>query len=478
MNLLSQLTARRSDASSRLVLVIVCAGVVLASLDLFIVNVALPSIARDFGQRNLGDLSWVLNAYAIVYASLLVLFGRLAERRRREQGFLLGVLLFTAASAACGAAANLPTLVAFRIVQAAGAALLTPTSLSLVLATTPPERRLSSVRAWTAVGGLAAALGPVGGGVLVAASWRWVFLVNVPIGLLALVVGWRRLPAVPGHPVPRPDALGAVLVTGGVAALTLGLVKGQDWGWGAPATVISLLVAVAALVLFVLHCTRSRNPLVPAELFRVRAFTGSSVVAVLFSTAFGAMLLSIVLWDQDVWHWSALSTGLAVAPGPLMVPLFSFLVAGRLIERIGAGRVIGLGATIFSIGAAWWALAAGVTPDYVGDMLGGMLLTGVGVGLTLPTFMATGASSLPSHSFATGSAVVNMLRQVGLAVGVAVLVAVLGTPGTPEAARTAFADGWLVVSGFSLAAGLSGLILLRQPRARMVLAADTAIEGA
>jgi MFS family permease len=143
-----------------LVLVIVCAGVVLASLDLFIVNVALPDIARDLHERSLGDLSWVLNAYAIVYAALLVLFGRLSESRRRENGFLLGVGLFTVASAACGAASSLTMLVAFRILQAAGAALLTPTSLSLVLATTEPERRQGAVRAWTAIGGLAAALGP------------------------------------------------------------------------------------------------------------------------------------------------------------------------------------------------------------------------------------------------------------------------------------------------------------------------------
>ena len=133
-------------------------------------------------------------------------------------------------------------LVAFRIVQAAGAALLTPTSLSLVLATTAPERRQGAVRAWTAVGGLAAALGPVVGGLLVAASWRWVFYVNVPIGLAAIVIGWRRLPQVPGHPVPRPDALGALLVTAGVGALTLGLVKGNDWGWGSAPTVVALAV--------------------------------------------------------------------------------------------------------------------------------------------------------------------------------------------------------------------------------------------
>ncbi|MEO8966950.1 MAG: MFS transporter [Solirubrobacteraceae bacterium] len=172
---------------------------------------------------------------------------------------------------------------------------------------------------------------------------------------------------------------------------------------------------------------RADNPLVDGRLFAVRAFSGASVVALAFSIAFGAMLLSIVLWCQDVWGWSTLATGLAVAPGPLMVPLFAFLVAGRLIARWGPGPVIGVGASVFAAGIIWWALAVGLAPDYAGEMLGGMLLTGAGVGLTLPTFMATGAASLPPHAFATGSAVINMLRQVGLAVGVAALVAVLGT---------------------------------------------------
>jgi EmrB/QacA subfamily drug resistance transporter len=446
-----------------MVLVIVCAGVVLASLDLFIVNVALPDIARDLHQRSLGDLSWVLNGYAIVYASLLVLFGRLSESHRRENGFLIGVAVFTAASAACGAASSLTMLVIFRIIQAAGAALLTPTSLSLVLATTAPERRQSAVRAWTAIGGLAAALGPVVGGLLVAASWRWVFYVNVPIGLAAIVVGWRRLPQVPGHPVARPDALGALLVTAGVGLLTLGLVKGNDWGWGATQTIVVLAAAVAAIAAFALNCARARNPLIDASLFKIRAFTGSSVVAIVFSVAFGAMLLSLVLWCQDVWGWSALQTGLAVAPGPLMVPLFSFLVAGRLIARYGPGRVIAAGSTIYAAGATWWTLRAGLDANYVGQMLPGMLMTGIGVGLTLPTFMSAGASSLPPHSFATGSAVVNMLRQVGLAVGVAVLVAVIGTPLTGAQQLAAFQDGWIVIAATALLAAFSGAVLLAVP---------------
>jgi EmrB/QacA subfamily drug resistance transporter len=460
MSRLSQL--RKQDASPMLVLIIVCAGVVLASLDLFIVNVALPNIARDLHQRSLSDLSWVLNGYAIVYAALLVLFGRVSESRRRENGFLLGALIFTAASAACGAAANLSMLVAFRLVQAAGAALLTPTSLSLVLATAPPEKRQSSVRAWTAIGGLAAALGPVVGGLLVAASWRWVFLVNVPIGIAAIVVGWRRLPSVPGHPIPRPDALGALLITVGIGGLSLGLVEGNSWGWGSVRVLVALAGAVVMLGAFVAHTARHHNPLIQPALFKIRAFTGSSAVALLFSVAFGAMLLSIVLWMQNVWGWSALHTGLAFAPGPLMVPVFSFLVAGRLISRFGPGRVIGAGATIYAVGVAWWALRVGVHPDYVGQVLPGTLMTGAGVGLTLPTFMATGASSLPPQSFATGSAVVNMLRQVGLAVGVAILIAVIGTPATRSASLSAFQAGWVVIASVSVVAALAGAVLLRR----------------
>jgi EmrB/QacA subfamily drug resistance transporter len=463
MQAISQL--RRRDASPTRVLVIVCVGVIMASLDLFIVNVALPDIGHDLGTTDLSSLSWVLNAYAIVYAALLVLFGRMAERRNRESGFLLGVGLFTLASAACGAATSLTMLVVFRVLQAAGAALLTPTSLSLVLATAPMERRQSSVRAWTAVGGMAAALGPVAGGLLVSASWRWVFLVNVPIGLWGLWAGWRRLPDVPGHPVPRPDALGAALLTGGIAALTLALVQGRDWGWGSAATLGVLVASLLVLGAFVWRCLHHHNPLVEPALFRGRTFTGASIVMTLFSIAFGAMLLSIILWAQEVWGWSALTTGLAFAPGPLMVPVMAFLVAPRLIGRFGPGPVVAAGCTALGAGFAWWAVAIGLTPHYVTEMLPGALLTGVGVGLTLPTLMATASSALPPQSFATGSAVVNMLRQVGLTIGVAIFVAVVGTPATPDAARSAYHTGWWVLVAAAVGAASAGVVLLQRREA-------------
>jgi EmrB/QacA subfamily drug resistance transporter len=458
------------------VLAIVCAGVVLASLDLFIVNVALAQMAKDFGAHGLGGLSWVLNGYAIVYAALLVLFGRLADRYPRKLGFLVGVGVFVAASAACAAAGSLPMLVTFRVLQAAGAALLTPTSLGLILASFPPERRSGAVRAWTAVGGFAAALGPAVGGVLVEASWRWVFLVNVPIGLAALVAGWRLLPEVPGHPVRRPDALSALLITGGVGALTLGLVQGGSWGWGDARTIGVLALALIGLSLFAVHTARHANPLIDRALFRVRPFTGASAVAVLFSMAFGAMLLSRVLWAQDVWHWSALTTGISIVPGPIMVPIMSFLVAGRLIDRFGPALVIAAGSTVFAAGMVWAAVATGLPSDYVGDVLGSLILTGIGVGLTLPTLMATAAASLPPTSFATGSAVVNMLRQVGLAIGVAVFIAVLGSPASPAAMLSAYQRAWVVTAAMSLAGGVVGLLLLVNRRAA-VTAPAVAVES-
>jgi EmrB/QacA subfamily drug resistance transporter len=454
-----------SDTAPRTVLIIVTAGVVLAGLDLFVVNVALPQIARDLGTSNLGELSWVLNGYAIVYASLLVFFGRLADRYRRDLGFLVGVAVFTAASAACAAASSVGMLIAFRLIQAAGGALMTPTSLGLILASYTPERRAGAVRAWTASSGVAAALGPVIGGLLVTASWRWVFLINVPIGIAALIAGWRLLPHIPGHPGERPDPLGVILATAGVAVLTFGLVKGSDWGWGSASIALTLAAAAVLIALFVLHCLRARSPLIHPSLFKNRTFTGASVVSILFSSAFGGMLLSIVLWEQGAWGWSALRAGLAIAPGPLMVPLVAFGIGGRLISRYGPGPVIAVGATVFGAGLSWWATAITVHPDYVSGMLGGMLLGGIGVGLTMPTFMAAGSSSLPPQSFATGSAVINMLRQTGLALGVAILVAVLGNVAYHgSAVLAAFRDAWWVLAALSFACIIPALTLLGRPR--------------
>jgi EmrB/QacA subfamily drug resistance transporter len=454
---------RRGSASPPMVFAIVCVGICLANLDLFIVNVALPNIGRDFKDTSLEDMSWVLNGYAIAYAALLVFFGRLAERYRRNLSFLLGVGLFTAASAACSVSNNVETLIAFRVLQAAGAALMTPTSLGLLMAVFPPDRRGSAVRTWTAIGGLAAALGPVVGGLLVTVNWRWIFLVNVPIGVIAMLIGWWKLPEIPGHAAPRPNPWDAALVTGGIGALTFAIVKVNDWGWGSPGIAGSTVAALILLALFVWRCFRSPNPFVDPALFRIRPFAGAALVMAPYSAAFGAMLLSVALWEQTAWGWSALKTGLAIAPGPLLVPITSLLVAGRLIARFGAAPVVTAGIFFFIAGLAFWATLIGQEPNTLFVVMG-MIPTGIGVGLTFPTLMGIGAAGLPSSAFATGSGVINMIRQAALAVGVAIFVAVIGSPSSPLERVAAFHRGWWIMVGIVALGLIPNYIFIRAKR--------------
>ncbi len=453
---------RRSAVAPTQVLAIVCVGIVLANLDLFIVNVALPNIARDF-DATLEDLSWVLNGYAIAYAALLVFFGRLAERHRRDLSFILGIALFTAASAACAAANNVTVLVAFRVIQAAGAALMTPTSIGLLLASFPPDRRGSAVRTWAAIGGFAAALGPLAGGLLVSASWRWIFLVNVPIGVVAMAVAWWKLPEVPGHDVKRPSLWAALLVTGGVSALTFAIVKINDWGWHSPRIGLSLAASAVFLVLFVRHCLRSSNPFVDPALFRIRQFTGATLVMAPYSIAFGAMLFSVAVWEQAAWGWSALQTGLAIAPGPLLVPLTSLLLAGRLIARFGVAHTVTAGIVLFATGLGCWASFIGLEPN-VGIVVLGMVTSGIGVGLTFPTLMGVSAAALPPSAFATGSGVVNMIRQAAFAIGVAIFAAVVVSPGSPAARVAAFHRGWWIMAAITALGLIPTLVLIRTVR--------------
>jgi EmrB/QacA subfamily drug resistance transporter len=458
---LSRPASRAAATSPNQVLAIVCVGIVLANLDLFIVNVGLPNIARDFKTATLEDLSWILNGYAITYAALLVFFGRLAERHRRDRSFLLGVALFTAASAACSAANTVEALVAFRVVQAAGAALMTPTSLGLLLASFPAERRGGAVRTWTAIGGLAAAAGPVVGGILILLSWRWIFIVNVPLGIAALAIGWWKLPQVPGHNVPRPSPWAALLVTMGIAALTFAIVKANDWGWHSPGILWSLAASVASLALFVRHCLRATNPFIDPKLFRIRQFTGAALVMAPYSIAFGAMLFSVAVWEQDAWGWSALKTGLAIAPGPLLVPTTSLLLAGRLIARFGTAPVITAGILCFVSGLVFWATMIGLEPNAAMVVIG-MIPTGIGVGLTFPTLMGVSASSLPPSSFATGSGVINMIRQAALAIGVAIFVTIVAAPASPLARLEAFHRGWWIMAAITAFGVIPTFFLIRR----------------
>lgn len=440
------------------VLAITATAAFVASLDLFIVNVAFSDIGKDFSGTSLTSLSWILNGYAIIYAALLIPLGRLADRSSRKNGFLAGLALFTVASAACAAAPDLGVLIGARVLQAVGAAALTPTSLGLLLPVFPPERRAVAVRIWAASGALAAALGPAIGGLLVQASWRWVFIVNVPIGVLGFVAA---VVAVPDSRDPavsrRPDLLGAVFAAVAVGALALGLVQGHDWGWSGIRVVGSFVVAVLATAAFWRRSQRHPVPVVEPALLRVKTFAWSNITALAFSTAFAANLLCGVLWLQDVWGESALRTGLEVAPGPLMVPVFA-VAAGLLIKRgVGVGAVTSVGCLLLAGGVI--LILASVGPDraYAAHFLPGFLIVGAGVGFALPTILSSATADLPPARAATGSAVVTMSRQVGSVLGVSVLVAVLGAPVGYVAAHSAFQAGWGVCAGFSLVGAVTAL---------------------
>lgn len=451
---------RRVTDRPAVVLLIVSLGVVLSSLDLFIANVALPEISADLHPSDLGELSWVLNSYAIVFAALLVPAGRIADRTSHRTGYLLGVGIFIVASAACAAATNVPMLIAFRVVQAIGAALLVPTSLGLVLAAYPPERRGGAVRIWSVVGTAAVAVAPVVAGPLVEVSWRWVFLINLPIGLVALVAGWLKLPHTQGDKGPVPDGLGAAVLTAAIAALTLALVKGGDWGWASVNTLGLLVGSAVLLVAFFARSARHASPVFEIGLLRNRSFALASTTMLLASAAFGGMLLSAVLWVQQVWGWSPLAAGFAIAPGPLMVPFCANLV-GKLIPKLGPGKVVVIGAVIFAGGLFWWAAAADIEAHYASGLLGGMIMTGIGFGLMVPTLFGSAAGSLPPQRFATGSGIINMVRQIGITVGVAALVAILGTPDSMSGQLDAFRHAWYAFAGISLLAALAGVGLPR-----------------
>ena len=428
-----------------LVTTILVAGVFLASLDLFIVNIAFPDIARDLEGSSLAEMSWILNAYAIVFAALLVPAGRWSDRAGRKRGFLYGLALFTLASAASAAAPTLEILVGARVFQAAGAALMVPTSLGLLIPEFPPERRAAVVALWAAAGGVAAAAGPPIGGLLVQASWRWVFLINIPIGLVALVAGARSLREIRDPSGQRPDILGAVALALGIGALTAGIVKGPDWGWNS-GEVVALFAAAVALTIVVVTRSRSHQaPVVEPELVKIRATAFANLAALLFFAGFGALLLGSVLFLTGVWGESTLSAGLMVAPGPAMAALFS-VPAGLLGERFGARLVGAAGAAIIALSSIWFVSVMGSEPDYTGTFLAPFLLGGMGVGLSIPSITGVATAALPPTRFATGTALVGMSRQIGAALGVAVLVAIVGTP-APEDAVATFGHGWLFVAG-------------------------------
>jgi NTE family protein len=454
------------------IFVVTALGAFMASLDLSIVNIAFPALERSFPHDALSALSWVITGYAIAFGSLLVVAGRTADRLGARRVFFVGLGVFCVASALCGVAPTLPLLIAGRIVQGFGAAAMLPSSLGLLLASVPLAKRTVTVARWAGVGALAVATGPTLGALLVTAGgWRWVFYVNVPIGVAAWAAGRVVLPrTAPDASRSAPDYLGAVLVCGALGALVLGLTQGPTWGWATAGTLGCMAAFVVVGIAFVLRCARHPEPVLDLRLFSSRTFSVANSAMVLYAVGFFGMLLGNILFLRGVWHYTVLDAGLAVTPGPLVVACVSSS-AGKLAGRIGFRAVLICGSVVLATGLLLYAVRVGVHPDYLAVWLPSTLLIGLGIGLTFPVLGATAVSSLAPERFSVGSAVNQTARQVGGSVGIALLVVILGT--SPVAPLSSFRHLWEFGAAMSV---LSGFVcLLLPPRSRASGAAASAV---
>ncbi|HUD36659.1 MAG TPA: MFS transporter [Streptosporangiaceae bacterium] len=443
------------------IIAVLSLAVFMSSLDLFIVNLAFPYIGREYPGTSLGSLSWVLNAYTIVFAAVLVPAGRWADRIGRRKVFMVGLVGFTIGSLICGLAPGVAALVVARVIQAAGAGLMVPASLSLLLACVPAPARAKAIGAWSAVGALGAALGPVIGGSLVQVSWRWVFWINLPVGIVAVALATRVVPeSQDEHAKGRPDVIGAALLAAAVGLIAFGLVKAPDWGWGSVAFLGTLAGGVICGVAVVLRSRVHHSPVIELELLKSRTFSGAFVASILYYGGFGAFVLNSVEFLTGVWHYSAVRAGLAIGPGPLMVLPFASLVAPRLAARLGGpGRVAVIGCFVNAAAMAFWYTQLQVDPAYLTHLLPAQLLGGAGVGLTIPSLLGAGTTSLPPARFGTGSGILNMARQIGTVLGVAGLVAILSKLAVDDPIVT-FRHAVALVAALFAAAGLASAALL------------------
>ncbi len=443
------------------VLVATSLAVFAVFLDTTILFVAFPAIRADFSDVSASSLSWVLNAYTIVFAALLIPAGRLADRVGRRRTFLVAVVIFTVASMLCGIAPSPALLVLARIVQAAGAAALVPASLALVLQSFPREKVPVAVAIWGAIAAVAGAAGPTLGALVVEHfGWRWAFYINLPVGIVSFLIGRRVLPewreANPGR---LPDPWGVVLLAGGLALAAFAIVQTDEWGWLDARFGACMLLSAVLIAVFVWRCSAVAHPVLDLALFESKSFRWANGGLLVFSVGFNAMFLGNVLFLTQVWGYTVLRAGMAIAVGPLIVaataPLF-----GRLAGRIGQRPLLIPGGLVWAMGGMWLIVRATTAPDYLGVYLPAVCMTGIGVALCLPQLSSAAVQGLPSAQFGAGSAVTQAVRNLGATLGVALVLAF--TAGiTPATALDSFHTVWflLVASGVTVT-----VIATRLPR--------------
>lgn len=406
---------------------IACIAVFLVSLDSTMLFAAFGAIKKSFPDSSAADISWVINAYTVVYAAFLIPAGGLADTHGRKKIFLIGVALFLAASVACGLSGSVPWLVAARVAQALGAAMLTPASLSIVLSAFPQSKRAIAVSLWGAVGGFAAAVGPsLGSFVIDTVGWPWAFFLNLPLGALSLWYGAKVLKEAPRSETPRKlDGVGVVLLIVAVGSLALTIVQSESPLWSRTELAFAGALGFVALGSFVAWAKVAPAPLVDLRLFSNRTYSMVNIATLAFGTAFSMMFFSWFFYLTQLWHYSLPQAGLAVTPGPLLVVPVA-IVTGRLAARLGHRRFLVGGGIVMTLAALWFMFVPGVQPNYLAHWLPGLLLSGLCVGMVMPSLAASAVNRLPITQYAVGSAVNQAIRQIGSVLGVAITVLLLG----------------------------------------------------
>jgi EmrB/QacA subfamily drug resistance transporter len=418
----------QSRTNPWLVLVVLTIGFFMIMLDTTIVNVAIPAMSAGL-NTTLDQILWVLNAYILVYAVLLITAGRLGDLYGQRNLFAIGLAVFTVASALCGLALDANQLIAARILQGVGGALLTPQTLAILTTLFPPERRGAAFGIWAGVAGLATLAGPtVGGAIVTYIDWRWIFFVNVPIGIAALVATFAIIPDVRPGRRHGWDIVGVVLVTAGLFGVVFGLIEGERFNWGEiGSSVITIPEVIGAgavlLVLFVIWERFQEEPLIPLSLFEERNFAVANWMAAAIAFGMMSLFLPIVIYLQSVRDFSALTAGLTLAP----MSLTSMVVApfaGRTADRIGGKYILMTGVLVFAIGFGTLTFVAGPDSTWI-NFLVPAIVAGAGMGMTFAPMTTVAMRNISPRMAGAASGVLNTTRQVGAAVGSAVVGALL-----------------------------------------------------
>ena len=439
------------------VLAVCCIAQFMVVLDVSIVNVALPKMRADLGLSTASQ-QWIINAYTLTFAGFLLLGGRAADLFGRRRVFVLGLGLFTVCSLLGGLAQSGGELIAARVVQGIGAAILAPATLSLLTTTfTEPAARRRALGAWSATAASGAAVGVLAGGLLTdLLGWRWVLFVNVPIGAALIAAAIVSLVESRAQQRPSLDLAGAVTVTGGLALLVYGIVSTGTRSWGSPATMLTLLGGAALLAAFIVIERLAAHPLVPLGVFRRRSVAAANGIAVTIGAALFGMFFFLSLYLQQVNGYSPLKAGFAFLPAALAT-LIGALMGTRIVTRLGARRQLVIGPLMAAAGLVWLTqLSAG--DGYLAHVFGPLVLAGIGLGLSFVPMTIAATADVPTHQAGLASGLLNTTRQVGGAVGLAVMATIAAGASTPTAGydRAFWISAATLVIGATLALALPG----------------------